>query len=99
MQTTSRTHHGWPEVWTKIGKAAQNRENQEWAKERSKFDNPRRLRRIYFIDPDCEEKIEKTTDTHHPLQLPIEHHESGCKAGNCIRSEFENKVLLCNENS
>ena len=33
IQTTTRPDHVWPEVWTKIGKAAQNREKQEWAKE------------------------------------------------------------------
>ena len=32
IQTTSRPDHVWPEVWTKIGKAAQNREKQEWKK-------------------------------------------------------------------
>ena len=42
----------WPEVWTKIGKAAQNREKQEWAKEKPTLDNARKLRGIYFIDPD-----------------------------------------------
>ena len=31
-----------PEVWTKIGKAAQNREKQEWAKEKAKADNARK---------------------------------------------------------
>ena len=42
----------WPEVWTKIGKAAQNREKQEWKNEKPKLDNARRRRGIYFIDPD-----------------------------------------------
>ena len=36
----------------KIGKAAQNRERQECAKEKPKLDNARRPRGIYFIDPD-----------------------------------------------
>ena len=36
--------HVWPDVWTKIGKAAQNREKQEWAKEKPKLDNARRQR-------------------------------------------------------
>ena len=31
-QTTTRPDCVWPEVWTIIGKAAQNREKQEWAK-------------------------------------------------------------------
>ena len=29
VQTTTRLDHVWPEVWTKFGKAAQNREKQE----------------------------------------------------------------------
>ena len=45
----------WPEVWSKIGKAAQNREQQEWKREKPKLDNTRRLRGIYFIDPGDEE--------------------------------------------
>ena len=44
VQTTSRPDHVWPEVWTKIGKAAQNREKQEWKNEKPKLDNVRRLR-------------------------------------------------------
>ena len=54
-QTTTRPDHVRPEVWTKIGKAAQNREEQEWAKEKLKLDNARKLRGIYFIDPDDKE--------------------------------------------
>ena len=52
IQSTGRPDHVWPEVWTNIGKAAQNREKQEWAKEKPQLDNARRLREIYFIDPD-----------------------------------------------
>ena len=47
IQATTRPDHVWPEVWTKIGKAAQNRHKQEWAKEKPKLDNVRRLRGIY----------------------------------------------------
>ena len=53
IQTTTRPDHVWPEIWTKIGNAAQNRKKkQEWAKEKPKLDNARKLRGIYFIDPD-----------------------------------------------
>ena len=55
IQTTTRPDHVWPEVWTNICKAAQNREKQEWAKEQPKLDNARRLRGINVIDPDDEE--------------------------------------------
>ena len=40
-ETTARPDHVWPEVWTKIGEAAQNREKQQWAKEKLKLDNAR----------------------------------------------------------
>ena len=55
IQTTTRPDYAWPEVWTKIGQAAQNREKQEWAKEKPKLANARILRGIYFIDPDDKE--------------------------------------------
>ena len=55
VQATTRPENVRPEVWTKIGKAAQNRERQEWAKEKPKLDNARRLRGISFTDPDDEE--------------------------------------------
>ena len=41
IQTTTRADYVWPEVWTKIGKATQDREKQEWAKEKPKLDNAR----------------------------------------------------------
>ena len=52
-QTTTRPDHVWPEeVWTKIGKSTQNPEKHEWAKEKPKLDNARRLGGIYFVDVD-----------------------------------------------
>ena len=68
IQTTTRPDHVWPEVWTELGKAAQNREKQEWAKEKPKLDNARRLRGIYFIDPDDSQKIQEENWT--DLWLP-----------------------------
>ena len=41
-----------PEVWSKMGKTAQKKEKQEWANEKPKLDDARRLRGIYFIDPE-----------------------------------------------
>ena len=38
-QATTRPKHVWPGVWTQIGKAAQQREKQEWAIEKPKLDN------------------------------------------------------------
>ena len=50
FQATTRPENLWPEVWSKMGKAAQKREKQEWANEKPKLVNARRLRGIYFID-------------------------------------------------
>ena len=58
IQTTTRPEYVWPEVRTKIGKAAQNREKQEWEKEKPKLGNARKLRGIYFSDPDDKEYSE-----------------------------------------
>ena len=54
-RTTSRPDHIWPDAWTRIGKAAQRREKQEWAIEKPKLEHARKLRGIYSIDPSDEE--------------------------------------------
>ena len=60
IQTTTRPDHTWPEVWTKIGKAAQNREKTGMGKREAeaRLDNARRLRGIYFVGPDDREHSE-----------------------------------------
>ena len=40
----------WPEIWIGISKAAEKKEKEEWAVERPKLDNARKLRGISFID-------------------------------------------------
>ena len=40
VQTTARPDHVWPEVWTKMGKAAQNREKTRM-ENKPKIDNAR----------------------------------------------------------
>ena len=49
VQATSKSDNVFPDVWT------QKREQQEWANEKPKLDNARRLRGIYFIDLGDEE--------------------------------------------
>ena len=70
IQATSRPDQVCPEVWTKIGKAAQNREKQEWGKEKPKLDNARILRGIYFVDPDDEEYREILKNARRKLERP-----------------------------
>ena len=49
---TSRPDHLWPELWTKLGRNAKLKEKQKWSNEKPKHDNARKLRGIYFIDPE-----------------------------------------------
>ena len=71
IQSTTRPDHVWPDVWTKIGKAAQNREIQEWKNEKQKLDNARRLRGIYFIDPNDEDYKETFQNARRILERPM----------------------------
>ena len=66
IQTTTRPDHVWPEVWTKMGDTAQNREKQEWAKERAKLDNARKLIGIYLLNQMKEniQKLSRTQEEH-----------------------------------
>ena len=61
----------WPEIWTNIGEAAQNREKQGWAEEEPKLDNARKLRGIYFIDPDDEEYKEILKNARRKQERPM----------------------------
>ena len=51
-QLTSRPDHLWPELWEKMGKNAKLKEKQKWSHEKPHLDNARKLRGIYFIDPE-----------------------------------------------
>ena len=51
-QATSRPDHLWPELWRGMARNAKLREKHKWAIEKPKLDNARRLRGIYFIDPE-----------------------------------------------
>ena len=68
---TTRPDPVWPEVWTKIGKAAQNLEKQGWAKEKPKLDNARKLRGIYFVDLDDEAYKEILKNARRKLERPV----------------------------
>ena len=51
-QVTSRPDHLWPELCIKLGRNAQLKEKHKWSNEKPKLDNARRLRGIYFVDPE-----------------------------------------------
>ena len=50
-QATTRPDHLWPEIRSGLSKAAQRKEKQQWATDKPKFDDARKLRSMYFIKP------------------------------------------------
>ena len=70
-QPTSRADHLWPELWTKLGKNAKLKEGQKWSHEKPQLDNARRLRGIYFIDPEDKEFKETIKNARKKLETPV----------------------------
>ena len=52
MHATTSPDHLLPKIGRKFQKAAQRKEKQEWALEKPKLDNARKLRGIFFFDPE-----------------------------------------------
>ena len=70
-QLTSRPDHLWPELWKSMGRNAQLKEKQKLSHEKPKLDNARRLRRIYFIDPEVKEFKETIKNARKKLETPM----------------------------
>ena len=69
--TTSRPDHLWPELWSKLARNAKLSEQHKWAIEKPKLDNARRLRGIYFIDPEDKEFKETIKNARKKLETPM----------------------------
>ena len=70
-QLTSRPDYLWPELWTKLGRNAQLKERQKWSNEKPKLDNARKLRGIYFVDPEDKEFKETIKNARKKLETPV----------------------------
>ena len=70
-QFTSRPDHLRPELWIKLGRNAELKEKQKWSHEKPKLDNARRLRGIYFIDPEDKEFKETIRNARKKLETPM----------------------------
>ena len=70
-QTTSGPDTLWPEIWNDMSEASKRREKQKWAIEQSTLDNARKLRGIYFIDPDDEEFKDIIKNARRKLEVPM----------------------------
>ena len=68
-QLTSRPDHLWPELWKSMGKRAKLKEKQKWSNEKLHLENARKLRGIYFIDPEDKELKETIKNDRKKLSL------------------------------
>ena len=70
-QLKSRPDHLWPGLWIKIRRIAKLKERQKWSDEKPKLDNARRLRGIYFIDPEDKDFKETIENARKKLETPM----------------------------
>ena len=54
-----------------MGRNAQLKESQKWSQEKPKLDNARKLRGIYFIDPEDKELKETIKNARKKLETPM----------------------------
>ena len=70
-QLTSRPDHLWPELWKSMGKNAKLKEKQKWSEEKLHLENARKLRGIYFIDPEDKEFKETIKNARKKLETSV----------------------------
>ena len=70
-QLTSRPDHLWPELWKSMGKHAKLKEKQKWSNEKLHLGNARKLRGIYFIDPEDTEFKETIKNVRKKLETSV----------------------------
>ena len=70
-QLTSRPDHLWPELWKSMGKNAKLKEQQKWSNEKIHLENARKLRGIYFIDPEEKEFKETIKNARKKLETSV----------------------------
>ena len=70
-QLTSRPDHLWPEIWKTMGRNAKLKEKQKWSNEKLHLENARKLRGIYFIDPEDKEFKETIENARKKLETPV----------------------------
>ena len=70
-QLTSRPDHLWPKLWKSMGKHAKLKEKQKWSNEKFHLENERKLRGIYFIDPEDKEFKETIKNARKKLETSL----------------------------
>ena len=69
--TTSRPDNVWPDMWKHMSDAAKSKAKQKWAIEKPKLDNARRLRGIFFIEPEDEEFKRMMKNARRKMKIPM----------------------------
>ena len=70
-QLASRPDHLWPELWKSMRKHAKLKEKPEWSNEKFHLENARKLRGIYFIDPEDKEFKETIKNARKKLETSV----------------------------
>ena len=104
-QLTSRPDHLWPELWESMGKHAKLKEKQKWSHEKPHLDNARKLRGIYFIDPDDKEFQETIKNARKKLEtrvapaMPCKIIQSNKNCGSVASNKIKTKLACILEAS
>ena len=69
-QLTSKPDHLWPELWKSMGKHAKLKK-QKWSNEKLHLKNTRKLRGIYFIDPEDKDFKETMKNARKKLETSV----------------------------
>ena len=99
-QLTSRPDHLWPELWKTMGKNAKLKEKQKWSNEKLHLDNARKLRWIYFIDPEDKEFKETIKNASKKLEtsvapaMPCKIMKKICGSGGCNKVKTRLACIL-----
>ena len=72
VQAASRPHFFWPEVRSSFSQNSQQKEQQFWALEKPKLDNARKLKAIYYVDPDGMEFKDTMKNVRNKLNVSLE---------------------------
>ena len=98
-QATSRPDHLWPEIWRSMSRNAKMKEKQNWASERPKLENARKLRGMYFIDPEDKDFAKIIQNARKKLEIqtlllcPARGQKSGTMT--CIQKDDHKSRLTC----
>ena len=71
-QTTSRPVNVWPDMWKHMSDAVNKKAKQRWPIKRTKLDNARQSRGIFFTEPDDEEIQNSMKNAGRKLEIPMQ---------------------------